>query len=65
MPSDDRALGACDHAADSIKTTLEQQAAYVVQAFAIAANGYARVGFYQMVDDNLCMQPAVWGGIAG
>jgi len=41
---------------------MDQQAAYAVQAFAMAAaSGYTRVGFYQMIDDNPCNQPAVWG----
>jgi hypothetical protein len=39
-----------------------QQAAYAVQALALAAGaGYTRIGFYQMVDDNPCKQSAVWG----
>jgi len=64
MPTDDRALASCDHAADSIPTTMEQQAAYAVQAFAMAAAaGYGRAGFYQMIDDNACQQPAVWGAV--
>jgi hypothetical protein len=41
---------------------MEEQADYAVQAFALAAGvGYQRMGFYQMVDDNPCNQPAVWG----
>jgi hypothetical protein len=62
MPTDDRAIAPCDHAADFIRTTLEQQANFAVQAMAMAsAAGFARAGFYQMIDDNACAQPAVWG----
>ncbi|HEY3057660.1 MAG TPA: FecR domain-containing protein [Chloroflexota bacterium] len=64
MPTDDRRLAPCDHAADFIQTTLEQQAAFAVQAMALAsAAGYTRAGFYQMIDDNACNQPAVWGAV--
>ncbi|TME97616.1 MAG: hypothetical protein E6I52_19130 [Chloroflexi bacterium] len=61
MPSDDRAV-ACPHADTAIQTTMDQQAAYAVQAFAMAAAaGYQRFEFYQMVDQNPCAEPAVWG----
>jgi hypothetical protein len=64
MPTDDKAIAPCDHAGDAIKTSLEQQAAFAIQAFAMAAvAGYQRVGFYQMVDDGPCNQPAVWGDV--
>jgi hypothetical protein len=63
MPTDDVQIPcAAQHAAEPIKTTMEQQAAYAVQAFAMAAAAnYGRAGFYQMVDDDPCQQPAVWG----
>jgi hypothetical protein len=63
MPTDDRTIPCADvHAANPIQTTQTQQAAYAVQAFALAAAaGYQRIGFYQMVDDNPCNQSAVWG----
>jgi hypothetical protein len=61
MPSDDRAIS-CPHADTPIQTTMDQQAAYAVQAFAMAAAaGYQRTEFYQMVDQNPCSEPAVWG----
>ena len=61
MPTDDRQL-ACSHAGDPIQTTMEQQAAFAIQAFALAAaSGYRRIGFYQMVDADPCRQPGVWG----
>jgi hypothetical protein len=63
MPTDDRSIPCADvHAAGPIQTTQVQQAAYAIQALALAAaSGYQRIGFYQMVDDNPCVQSAVWG----
>jgi hypothetical protein len=63
MPTDDRSIPCADqHARDPIQTTQAQQAAYAVQAFALAAAvGYERIGFYQMIDDDPCNQSAVWG----
>ena len=50
------------HAHNPIQTTQQEQAAYAIQAFALAAAvDYQRIGFYQMVDDNPCVQSAVWG----
>jgi len=61
MPSDDSALS-CPHADAAIQTTMDEQANYALQAFAMAAAaGYQRYEFYQMVDQNPCTQPAVWG----
>ena len=63
MPTDDLSIPCTDvHAHNPIQTTQQQQAAYAIQALAIAtATGYQRIGFYQMVDDNPCQQSAVWG----
>ena len=63
MPTDDRSIPCADmHARNPIQTTQAQQAAYAVQALALAAaSGYQRIGFYQMIDDNPCNQSAVWG----
>jgi hypothetical protein len=63
MPTDDTRIPcAAQHQAGAIRTTMEEQANFAVQAFAMAAAaGYGRAGFYQMVDDNPCQQPAVWG----
>ena len=61
MPSDDQAIS-CPHTDTPIQTTMDQQASYAVQAFAMAAAaGYQRSEFYQMVDQNPCTEPAVWG----
>lgn len=63
MPTDDPQVG-CVHAIGGIVTTMQQQAAFAIQAFAMAAAaGYERAGFYQMVDDHPCNQPAVWGAL--
>jgi hypothetical protein len=63
MPTDDTSIPcATRHAGNPIQTTQEQQAAYAIQALALAAGaGYERIGFYQMVDDDPCTQSAVWG----
>jgi hypothetical protein len=61
MPSNDTAIS-CPHSDTPIQTSLDQQAAYGVQAFSMAAAaGYERYEFYQMVDQNPCAEPAVWG----
>ena len=63
MPTDDGSIACADfHARSAIQTTQAQQAAYAVQALALAAAvGYERIGFFQMVDDDPCKQSAVWG----
>jgi hypothetical protein len=63
MPSDDSIIPCADrHAGEAIKTTMDQQAAYAVQSFALAAAaGYGKIQFYQMVDSDTCVEPAVWG----
>jgi hypothetical protein len=63
MPTDDTTIPCADqHSHDPIQTRQSQQAAYAVQALALAAAvGYPRIGFYQMIDDNPCQQSAVWG----
>jgi hypothetical protein len=63
MPSDDR-QAACwqQHTDDPYHTTLDEQAAFGVQAFALAAAaGYQRMAFYKMVDDHACQQGSLWG----
>jgi hypothetical protein len=61
MPSNDTAIS-CPHADSAIQTTMDQQAAYAIQAMAMAAAaGYERYEFYQMLDQNPCSEPAVWG----
>src|SRR5262249_39089613 len=61
MPSDDTAIS-CPHSDTPIQTTMDQQASYAMEAFAMAAAaGYQRFEFYQMVDQNPCSEPAVWG----
>src|SRR4029077_8540223 len=61
-PTDDAKLGECSHAGDAIKTTMQEQASFAVQAYAMAAAAdYKRLSFYQMIDGNACTQPAAWG----
>jgi hypothetical protein len=61
MPSNDSAIS-CPHSDSPIPTTMDQQAAYAIQAFAMAAAaGYDRYEIYQMLDQNPCSEPAVWG----
>lgn len=64
MPSDDTQIpcAAAQAANAFVPTTMQQQAAYAPQAFALAmAAGYAHAEFYQMTDSDTCSQPAVWG----
>jgi hypothetical protein len=63
MPSDDTSIPCADkHTGEAIKTTMDQQAAYAIQAEALAAAaGYGKIEFYQMVDQDPCSEPAVWG----
>jgi hypothetical protein len=63
MPSDDTAIPCADkHTNEPIRTTMDQQAAFAIQSFALAAAaGYDKIEFYQMVDSNTCAEPAVWG----
>jgi hypothetical protein len=62
MPTDDLQVPCAERLAGApIKTTLDQQAAFAVQAFALAAAaGYQHADFYGMVDGNTCQEPA-WG----
>jgi hypothetical protein len=61
MPTDDHAIS-CPHADAPIQTTMDQQAAYAVQALAMAASaGYQRYEFYRMIDQDPCTAPAVLG----
>ena len=67
MPTDDRSIPCGDqHVRDPIQTTQVQQAAYAIQALALAAVvGYERIGFYQMIDDNPCNQSGVAAACRG
>jgi hypothetical protein len=62
-PTDDP-LSLCppqSRAATAIRTTLDQQANYALQTFALgAAAGYQHMELYDMRDDDSCTQPA-WG----
>ena len=62
MPTDDLQIACADHQVSMpFKTTLDQQAAFAVQAFALAAAaGYQHAEFYDMQDGDTCQEPA-WG----
>ena len=62
MPTDDIQINCAERQGISpIKTTLDQQAAFAVQSFALAAAaGYQHTEFYSMVDGNTCQEPP-WG----
>jgi hypothetical protein len=62
MPTDDVQVACADQQVSMpFKTTLDQQAAFAVQAFALAAAaGYQHAEFYDMQDGNTCQEPA-WG----
>ena len=62
MPSTDRQVPCWQQHVDGWHTTLDEQAAFAVQAYALAAAaGYQRMGFYKMIDDHACDQVAEWG----
>jgi hypothetical protein len=63
MPTNDAQVPCAERFAGSpIKTTMDQQAAYAIQALALAAGaGYQRMCFYKMVDGDPCSEPALWG----
>ena len=62
MPVNDPLSTCADHQITAgFKVTLDQQAAYAVQSFALAAAaGYQHVEFYNMTDDPTCQYPS-WG----
>ncbi len=62
MPTDDTSVPCADRQqAKYPKTTQQQQAAYAMQTFALAAAaGYQRIEWYQMIDGDDCAEP-LWG----
>jgi hypothetical protein len=62
MPSDDSQTSCPDHqAVAGMKVSLDQQAAFAIQSFALAAAaGYQHAEFYSMSDANTCQYPP-WG----
>jgi hypothetical protein len=66
MPQDDRVIPCWERHATSSPwpTTQEQQGAFAMQAYAVAASaGYERVSWWRLVDGNTCRQVGVWGAI--
>jgi hypothetical protein len=65
MPSDDQGVPCSErHAGDAWQTTLQEQAAFAVQTFALAAAaGYERIGWWRLVDGRPCVQAGLWGAV--
>jgi hypothetical protein len=63
MPGDDRAVTCWErHIGAAWQPTQHQQAAFAVQAYAMAAAaGYERIGWWRLVDGNHCRQTGLWG----
>jgi hypothetical protein len=63
MPRDDRAVACSErHVGQAWQPTQNEQAAFAVQAYAMAvAAGYERIGWWRLVDGNPCVQPELWG----
>ncbi len=65
MPSDDRSVQCADrHGGDPWQTTQQEQAAFAVQALAMAsAAGYEHIGWWRLVDGRPCIQVRLWGAV--
>jgi hypothetical protein len=64
LPVDDRRKTCAPVSDGSLENsaTLEQQSAYVAQAFTLAAAvGYQRIQFFQMSDGDACQAQQLWG----
>ncbi len=62
MPFDPAVPCAERFANNPSNVSLDVQAAYVVQALAMAlAAGWDRIGWYQMTDSDSCAESAIWG----
>jgi hypothetical protein len=65
MPVDDRDAACWErHVNEPYPTTLREQAAFAVQALALAsAVGYERIAFWRMIDGRACQQAGLWGAV--
>jgi len=65
MPSDDRSVPCWErHSTDPWQTTQLEQAAFAVQAFALAAAaGYEHTAWWRTVDGRSCIQDRLWGAV--
>ncbi len=63
MPTDDSSVACAQKQRNGYpKATQQEQAAYAIQAFALAAAaGYQRIEWYQMVDGDDCGGEPLWG----
>lgn len=63
MPSDDRNVACWErHTADPWQTTQQEQAAFAVQAMALAsAAGYEHITWWRLMDGRPCIQTNLWG----
>jgi hypothetical protein len=65
MPSDDRTVQCWErHTDDPWQTTQQEQAAFTVQALAMAsAAGYEHVAWWRLIDGRPCIQQRLWGAV--
>lgn len=65
MPVDDQSAACWErHTGEPYPTTMQQQAAFAVQTFALAAAaGYERIAFWRMIDGRACQQTGLWGAV--
>jgi hypothetical protein len=67
MPIDDQAANCWERhtrATEPFPTSLNEQAAFAVQALAMAAAaGYERIAFWRMIDGRACNQTGLWGAV--
>jgi hypothetical protein len=65
MPSDDRDVPCWQrHTGDPWQTTMQEQAAFAVQAYALAAAaGYEHIAWWRLVDGRPCIQVRLWGAV--
>ncbi len=65
MPADDAGVACAErHANEPWQTTQQEQAAFAVQAFALAAAaGYEHVAWWRMADGRPCIQDRLWGAV--
>jgi hypothetical protein len=63
MPGNDRSAPCWErHGGQAWEPTLQQQAAFATQSFAMAAAaGYERIAWWRLVDGNTCIQTGMWG----
>jgi hypothetical protein len=65
MPTDDGSVQCAErHTHDPWQTTQQEQAAFAVQAMAMAsAAGYEHIGWWRLIDGRPCIQARLWGAV--